>query len=105
MVMSRHADSGSINAAIQAGALAFVPKTESADELIAAIKSAAKRRHHLPEPAATLLAGFRAAPDAGLGRQDPERIGGVRLGSGVLLPLWPRPHLILQNVLYNLNDF
>lgn len=70
VVMSRHADSGSINAAIQAGALAFVPKTESADELIAAIKSAAQRLHHLPEHAASILAGFRATPDAGLGRQE-----------------------------------
>ena len=70
VVMSRHADSGSINAAFQAGALAFVPKTESADELITAIKSAAKRVHHLPAEAATVLAGFRAAPDAGLGRQE-----------------------------------
>ena len=70
VVMSRHADSGSINAAIQAGALAFVPKTESAEELIAAIKSAAKRIHHLPAHAATVLAGFRATPDAGLGRQE-----------------------------------
>jgi len=70
VVMSRHADSGSINAALQAGALAFVPKTESAEELIAAIKSAAKRVHHLPAHAATVLAGFRATPDAGLGRQE-----------------------------------
>ena len=70
VVMSRHADSGSINAALQAGALAFVPKTESAEELITAIKSAARRVHHLPAQAATVLAGFRAAPDAGLGRQE-----------------------------------
>jgi DNA-binding NarL/FixJ family response regulator len=70
VVMSRHADSGSINAAIQAGALALVPKTESAEELITAIKSAAKRVHHLPAQTATVLAGFRAAPDAGLGRQE-----------------------------------
>jgi two-component system, NarL family, uhpT operon response regulator UhpA len=70
VVMSRHADSGSINAAIQAGALAFVPKTESADELITAIKSAAERQRHLPAHVATALAGFRATPDAGLGRQE-----------------------------------
>lgn len=70
VVMSRHADSGSINAAIQAGALAFVPKTESADELIEAIKSAAARRRHLPAHVATVLASFRATPDAGLGRQE-----------------------------------
>ena len=70
VVMSRHADSGSINAAINAGAMAFVPKTESASELIAAIKAAADRRQHLPAHVATVLAGFRATPDAGLGRQE-----------------------------------
>jgi len=70
VVMSRHADSGSINAAINAGAMAFVPKTESAEELIAAIKAAADRQQHLPAHVATVLAGFRATPDAGLGRQE-----------------------------------
>jgi len=70
VVMSRHADSGSINAAINAGAMAFVPKTESAEELIAAIKAAADRQQHLPAHVASVLAGFRATPDAGLGRQE-----------------------------------
>ena len=70
VVMSRHADSGSINAAIQAGAMAFVAKTETADELIRAIKSAAERERHLPAHVATVLASFRATPDAGLGRQE-----------------------------------
>jgi two-component system uhpT operon response regulator UhpA len=70
VVMSRHADSGSINSAIQAGAMAFVPKTESAAELIAAIKSAAGRERHLPAQVATALAGHRPTPDAGLGRQE-----------------------------------
>lgn len=70
VVMSRHADSGSISAAITAGAMAFVPKTESADELIAAIHAAAARVPHLPPRVATALAGFRATPDAGLGRQE-----------------------------------
>ena len=70
VVMSRHADSGSINAAIRAGAMSFVPKTESAEELIAAIRAAADRQPHLPAHVANVLAGFRAAPDAGLGRQE-----------------------------------
>ena len=70
VVMSRHADSASINAALQAGAMGFVPKTESAEELIAAIKAAANSAQHLPAHVATVLAGFRAAPDAGLGRQE-----------------------------------
>ncbi len=70
VVMSRHADSGSVNAAMQAGAMAFVPKTDSVEELIAAIKSAADRERHLPAHVASVLAGFRAIPDAGLGRQE-----------------------------------
>ena len=70
VVMSRHADSGSINAAIQAGAMAFVAKSESADELVAAITAAAASVRHLPAHVATVLAGFRATPDAGLGRQE-----------------------------------
>lgn len=70
VVMSRHADSGSINAAINAGAMAFVPKTDSADELVAAIRAAADRVQHLPEHVASALEGFRATPDAGLGRQE-----------------------------------
>lgn len=70
VIMSRHADSGSINAAMQAGAMAFVPKTESADELIAAITSAAARRPHFPAHLAAAVASYRAAPDAGLGAQE-----------------------------------
>jgi len=70
VVMSRHADSASISTALNAGAMAFVPKTESADELIAAIRAAADRVPHLPQYVTTVLAGFRATPDAGLGRQE-----------------------------------
>jgi two-component system, NarL family, uhpT operon response regulator UhpA len=70
VVISRHADSGSVNAAIQAGAMSFVPKTDSAEELIAAIKAAAESKRHLPAHVATVLAGYRATPDAGLGRQE-----------------------------------
>lgn len=70
VVMSRHADSASVTAAMRAGALAFVPKTESADELIAAIKSAARSAQHLPAPLAAEIAGYSAMPDPGLGRQE-----------------------------------
>ena len=74
VVMSRHADSGSINAAIQAGAMAFVAKSESANELVAAIIAAAASERHLAAHVATILAGFRATPDAGLGRQEQRAI-------------------------------
>ena len=70
VVMGRHADSGSLSTAMAAGALAFVPKTEHVDELLAAIHAAAAHERHLPASMAGLLDGFRPAPDAGLGRQE-----------------------------------
>lgn len=70
VVMSRHADSASVTAAMRAGALGFVPKTESAGELLSAIHSAAHSTQHLPEPLAAAIAGYSASPDPGLGRQE-----------------------------------
>ena len=70
VVMSRHADSASVTAAMRAGALGFVPKTESAGELLSAIRSAARSTQHLPEPLAAAIAGYSASPDPGLGRQE-----------------------------------
>lgn len=70
IVMSRHADSASVAAAMRAGAMSFVPKTESAAELSAAIRAAAKSTHHLPPPVAETVAGSAAFPDPGLGPQE-----------------------------------
>ncbi|MCU1550613.1 MAG: DNA-binding response regulator [Glaciihabitans sp.] len=70
VVMSRHADSASVTAAMRAGALGFVPKTESASELLSAIRSAAQSTEHLPAPLAAAIAGYTASPDPGLGRQE-----------------------------------
>ena len=70
VVISRRADSGSANSAIAAGALAFVPMTEGAEELVTAIRSAARGEQHLPASVGELLADYRAVPDAGLGRQE-----------------------------------
>jgi two-component system uhpT operon response regulator UhpA len=70
VVMSRHADSASVTAAMRAGALGFVPKTESASELVSAIRSAARSLQHLSEPLASAIAGYSASPDPGLGRQE-----------------------------------
>jgi two-component system uhpT operon response regulator UhpA len=70
VVMSRHADSASVTAAMRAGALGFIPKTESAAELISAIRSAAASTQHLPAPLAAAIAGYTATPDPGLGRQE-----------------------------------
>jgi two-component system uhpT operon response regulator UhpA len=70
IVMSRHADSASVTAAMRAGAMGFVPKTDSADELAAAIRAAADSTPHLSAPLAEAIAGFAASPDPGLGRQE-----------------------------------
>ncbi|HEX4442711.1 MAG TPA: response regulator transcription factor [Galbitalea sp.] len=70
IVMSRHADSASVTAAMRAGAMGFVPKTESATELSAAIRAAADSTQHLSAPLAEAVAGFVAIPDPGLGRQE-----------------------------------
>jgi two-component system uhpT operon response regulator UhpA len=70
VVMSRHADSASVTAAMRAGAMGFVPKTESAAELAAAIRSAAASTQHLSAPLAEAIAGYTSTPDPGLGRQE-----------------------------------
>ena len=74
VVMSRHADSASVTAAMRAGALGFVPKTESANELLSAIRSAAQSTQHLPAPLAEAIAGYHVSPDPGLGRQEQRAI-------------------------------
>jgi len=70
IVMSRHADSASVNAAMRAGAMGFVPKTESATELAHAIRSAADSVQHLSAPLAEAIAAYTSSPDPGLGRQE-----------------------------------
>ncbi|MDQ1545297.1 MAG: hypothetical protein QOH69_201 [Actinomycetota bacterium] len=70
IVMSRHADSASVTAAMRAGAMGFVPKTDSAAELAAAIRAAADSTPHLSAPLAEAIASFAASPDPGLGRQE-----------------------------------
>jgi DNA-binding NarL/FixJ family response regulator len=70
VVMSRHADASSIQGAIRAGALAFVPKTESADELIAAIRSAADGKQYRNSHLAGALAEISTSDDPGLGKQE-----------------------------------
>jgi two-component system, NarL family, uhpT operon response regulator UhpA len=70
IVMSRHADSASVTAAMRAGAMGFVPKTDSAAELAKAIRAAADSTPHLSAPLKKAVAGFTATPDPGLGRQE-----------------------------------
>ena len=70
IVMSRHADAASIHGAIKAGALAFVPKTEPADELIRAIRAAASGQHYQNRPLAQALEIITTTADPGLGKQE-----------------------------------
>jgi DNA-binding NarL/FixJ family response regulator len=70
VVMSRHTDQASVTAALTAGALGFVAKTESADELIAAIHAAAESHQHLSTSLAESVAAYTPAPDAGLGQRE-----------------------------------
>lgn len=70
IVISRHADPSSIQGAIRAGALGFVPKTEGADELVRAIQSAAAGRQYENGPLAGALSHNGRAADPGLGRQE-----------------------------------
>ncbi|MHB1172242.1 MAG: response regulator transcription factor [Lacisediminihabitans sp.] len=70
IVMSRHADPSSIYAAVQAGALAFVPKTEPADELVAAIRSVAAGHQYQNQPLVNALAGTTPDHAPGLGKQE-----------------------------------
>lgn len=70
VVMSRHSDTISVNAAMQAGALGFVPKTESADELLRAIRAAAARERHIAVPLSEAIESFATRADPGLGKQE-----------------------------------
>ncbi len=70
IVMSRHADTASIQGAIRAGALGFVPKTQSADELIRAIRSAALGQRFENQPFADALRLLETTADPGLGKQE-----------------------------------
>lgn len=70
VVMSRHSDRASIHGAIKAGALAFVPKTGTADELVLAIRSAAAGIHFQNQPLVDALEMLSTTRDPGLGRQE-----------------------------------
>jgi len=70
IIMSRHADASSIHGALAAGALAFVPKSESAEELVAAIHAVAAGARHLSPAAARTLGSVNPVRDPGLGRQE-----------------------------------
>lgn len=70
VIMSRHSDGSAVSGALRAGAHAFVPKTESADELVSAIHAVAAGLPY-DNPAAQ-KATWATVPsrDPGLGRQE-----------------------------------
>lgn len=70
VVMSRHAHTASVSAALQAGALGFVPKTEPVEELITAIHAAANSTSQLSDSLAAAIEEFSPTPNPGLGRQE-----------------------------------
>lgn len=70
VVMSRHTDESSVTAALRAGALGFVAKTESADELVSAIHAAAGATQHLSQNLAESVGSYEPVPDAGLGPRE-----------------------------------
>lgn len=74
VVISRHADAGSIHSSLTAGALAFVPKSDSADELISAVRAVATGGRYLSPLASATLDGQRLSRDPGLGQQEQRAI-------------------------------
>ena len=70
IVMSRHADAGTIHGALRAGALGFVPKTETADELADAIRSAAAGERFTNRAVNRALDVANQPGDPGLGKQE-----------------------------------
>jgi len=70
VVISRHSDTAAIHSVITAGALAFVPKTESADELLLAIRSAAQGMHHHNQQFVSAHEVLSRAADPRLGTQE-----------------------------------
>lgn len=70
VVISRHADAGSIHGAITSGAAAFLSKQESADALVASVLAAAEGTVEHSAFVEKALAEFANAEDPKLGRQE-----------------------------------
>lgn len=70
VVVSRHTDAASISAAIGYGAKGFVPKSESADELVRAIEHAAEGRQYSNRQTTDALAVADRSAIPHLGNQE-----------------------------------
>jgi len=70
VALTGHTDLAAASAALRSGALGLVPKTESADVLIAAITAAAAGESFVAPAAAEALATRQGVADAGIGKQE-----------------------------------
>ncbi len=84
VLMSRHAAPGAVSAAVRAGALGFVPKTASTDDLVAAIRAVAAGQRYLDDDLADTVEGFVPAVDPGLGPQEKRAL--MLYASGLSVP-------------------
>lgn len=74
VVMSRHSDAASVARAIQAGALGFVPKTDSGADLVDAIRSAAVGKLSLNGTLSAAMSRLTATNTPGLGEREQQAI-------------------------------
>lgn len=70
VVMSRHADAVTVQAAYQAGALSFVPKSDDSEELVRAIRAAAAGRTYRTPSTANVHRSTLDIEAPGVGRQE-----------------------------------
>ena len=70
VALSRRTDAMSVATAMRAGARAFVATADPADDLVAAIRTAAAGGEHLAAHRAAAARGARTVDDAGLGRRE-----------------------------------
>ncbi len=70
VALARAADASTVHAALAAGATAFVAKSESADELVAAVHAAADGREHRSPAVRSALETWANRIDPSLGRQE-----------------------------------
>jgi len=83
VVISRRTDAASVASAMRAGARGFVATSDSPNELLTALRTAASGGHHLGDDRAETWRSARTGPEAGLGRQEERAIvlysGGLSL--------------------------
>jgi DNA-binding NarL/FixJ family response regulator len=70
VVLARSGDPATVHGALSAGAAAFVAKSESADELVAAVHDVAAGRQHRSAAVAAALEEYANRADPSLGKQE-----------------------------------